>query len=42
LRDIFAEIADAPSFRLGFETALRALWRDGTRATLERYVSDRL
>jgi mannitol 2-dehydrogenase len=42
LRDIFAEIADAPSFRLGFETALRALWRDGTRATLERYVSGRL
>jgi mannitol 2-dehydrogenase len=39
LRDIFGDVADAPAFREKFETALRSLWRDGTRATLQRYLS---
>ena len=38
LRDIFGDLANSPSFRSRFETALHALWRDGTRATLRRYV----
>jgi mannitol 2-dehydrogenase len=37
LDDIFGDIADAPSFRASFDAALRSLWRDGTRATLQRY-----
>ncbi|WP_404287397.1 mannitol dehydrogenase family protein [Microvirga sp. RSM25] len=39
LRDIFGDVADAPQFRSRFETALQSLWRDGTRATLQRYLS---
>jgi mannitol 2-dehydrogenase len=39
LRDIFGDIPDAPSFRASFEAALRSLWRDGTRATLQRYLN---
>jgi mannitol 2-dehydrogenase len=39
LRDIFGDVADAPLFRERFETALRGLWRDGTRATLQRYLA---
>ena len=39
LRDIFGDVADAPLFRERFETALRRLWRDGTRATLQRYLA---
>ena len=39
LRDIFGDIADAPLFRSRFETALTSLWRDGTRATLQRYLN---
>ena len=39
LRDIFGDIADAPSFCAGFETALSSLWRDGTRVTLQRYLN---
>ena len=39
LRDIFGDIADSPSFRSRFETALNSLWRDGTRTTLQRYMS---
>lgn len=38
LRDIFGDLADAPSFRSHFGTALKGLWRDGTRATLQRYL----
>jgi mannitol 2-dehydrogenase len=38
LRDIFGDLADAPPFRSRFETALRSLWGEGTRATLQRYV----
>ena len=39
LREIFGDIADAPPFRDAFESALRSLWRDGTRATLQRYLN---
>jgi mannitol 2-dehydrogenase len=39
LRDIFGDVADAPLFRSRFEAALNSLWRDGTRATLQRYLS---
>ena len=39
LRDIFGDVADAPQFRARFEEALNSLWRDGTRATLQRYLS---
>jgi mannitol 2-dehydrogenase len=38
LRDIFGDVADAPAFQAAFDTALRALWRDGVRATLQRYL----
>jgi mannitol 2-dehydrogenase len=39
LRDIFGDVADASLFRSRFEAALSSLWRDGTRATLQRYLS---
>jgi mannitol 2-dehydrogenase len=39
LRDIFGDIADTPLFRSRFEAALTSLWRDGTRATLQRYLN---
>lgn len=39
LRDIFGDVADSTLFRSRFEMALRSLWRDGTRATLQRYLS---
>ena len=42
LRDIFGDLGDAPSFRARFETALRSLWRDGTRATIQRYLDGSL
>jgi mannitol 2-dehydrogenase len=42
LRDIFGDLADAPRFHSSFETALNSLWREGTRATLQRYLSGTL
>jgi mannitol 2-dehydrogenase len=39
LRDIFGDLADAPQFRSRFAAALNSLWRDGTRTTLQRYLS---
>ncbi|MBZ6078811.1 mannitol dehydrogenase family protein [Microvirga puerhi] len=42
LRDIFGDIAASAVFRAHFETALRSLWRDGTRTTLQRYLEGRL
>jgi mannitol 2-dehydrogenase len=42
LRDIFGDLGDAPQFRLPFRTALTSLWREGTRATLQRYLSGSL
>jgi mannitol 2-dehydrogenase len=37
LRDIFGDLAETAPFRTRFTTALQSLWRDGTRATLQRY-----
>jgi mannitol 2-dehydrogenase len=42
LREIFGDIADAPAFRSSFSKALQTLWRDGTRATLQLYLNNRL
>jgi mannitol 2-dehydrogenase len=42
LRDIFGNVADSPLFRSRFETALNSLWREGTRATLQRYLEGAL
>jgi len=39
LRDIFGDLAEAPQFRSRFATALNHLWREGTRATLHRYLN---
>jgi mannitol 2-dehydrogenase len=39
LQDIFGDIAEAPLFRSRFEAALNSLWRDGTWATLQNYLS---
>jgi mannitol 2-dehydrogenase len=39
LRDIFGDIADHSLFRSRFETSLKSLWRDGTRATLQGYLN---
>jgi mannitol 2-dehydrogenase len=40
LRDIFGDIAESSLFRSRFEAALTSLWRDGTRATLQRYLNE--
>jgi mannitol 2-dehydrogenase len=39
LRDIFGDIADSSLFRSRFEAALNSLWHEGTRATLQKYLS---
>ena len=39
LRDIFGDLADDAGFRTRFGDALRSLWSDGTRSTLQRYLS---
>jgi mannitol 2-dehydrogenase len=38
LRDIFGDVSESPVFRSRFEAALSGLWREGTRATLQRYM----
>ena len=38
MRDIYGATADAPAFRDAFARWLRALWSDGTEATLRRYL----
>jgi mannitol 2-dehydrogenase len=40
--DIFGELANDPRYLAAFSTALRALWADGTRATLQRYLDGQL
>jgi mannitol 2-dehydrogenase len=42
LSDVFADLAHAPSFRSRFAAALSSLWREGTRATLRRYLDGSL
>ncbi|WP_457090831.1 mannitol dehydrogenase family protein [Microvirga sp. P5_D2] len=39
LCDIFGDLAEVSQFRSRFGTALNSLWREGTRATLQRYLS---
>ncbi len=38
MRDLYGATADVPAFRDGFTRWLRALWADGTEATLRRYL----
>jgi mannitol 2-dehydrogenase len=38
MRDIYGATADAPAFAEPFARWLRALWSDGTEATLRRYL----
>ena len=42
LKDIFGTVAGSDLFRKRFAHALKSLQRDGTRATLKRYLEDRL
>lgn len=42
LREIFGDVADAPEFQRAFAAALGSLWREGTAATLRRYIDGRL
>ncbi|MCB8822346.1 mannitol dehydrogenase family protein [Microvirga rosea] len=42
LEDIFGDLATAAPFRSRFEAALRSLWQEGTRATLQRYLDGSL
>jgi mannitol 2-dehydrogenase len=38
MEDIYGEVGRAPVFAAAFSDALQALWRDGTRETLGRYL----
>jgi mannitol 2-dehydrogenase len=40
LTDIFGDLGQAPAFAAAFGRTLGALWRDGARRTLERYLAD--
>ncbi len=42
MTDIFGALATEPSYVSAFSTALRTLWAEGTRATLQRYLEGRL
>lgn len=42
LHDIFGDLAAVPQFRSRFQTALDSIWREGTRATLQRYLDGKL
>jgi mannitol 2-dehydrogenase len=39
MSDIYGDIAKSAVFREAFAKALNALWKDGTKATLERYIA---
>jgi mannitol 2-dehydrogenase len=39
MEDIYGEVGRSPVFSAAFAQALRALWRDGTRATLQAYLA---
>ena len=39
MRDIYGDLADTPAFASAFAGSLQAVWRDGTEATLRRYLS---
>jgi mannitol 2-dehydrogenase len=38
MHDIYGDTAKSATFQDGFATALNALWQNGTRATLQRYI----
>ena len=40
MRLVYGDLGDHPAFAAAFDAALRALWRDGTAATLARYVEN--
>lgn len=42
MEDIYGSVAKSLVFREAFATALRALWNNGTKATLERYIAGQL
>jgi mannitol 2-dehydrogenase len=42
MSDIYGDLPDDARFRSVFAAALRAIWRDGTRPVLERYLQSRL
>ena len=39
LRDVYGTLGDDPTFRRAFSQALTGVWRDGTEAAIERYVT---
>ena len=39
MRDIFGDLAEDDRYVAAFSNALHSIWRDGTRATLARYVA---
>ena len=39
MHDIFGPLAESEPFRTAFSRSLRELWRDGTAATLRRYLA---
>ncbi len=41
MKDIYGELSGHARFRSAFEAALGAIWRDGTRAVLDRYIGRR-
>ncbi len=42
MEDIYGDVAKSAIFREAFANALNALWKDGTKATLERYLANQL
>ena len=42
MKDIYGDIAKSDKFREAFARALSMLWKDGTKVTLERYISGAL
>jgi mannitol 2-dehydrogenase len=38
MKDIYGEVGNSEGFASAFAAALTALWKDGTRATLQRYL----
>lgn len=42
MSDIFGALANNSAYVTAFSTALQAIWRDGTKKTLERYLADEL
>jgi mannitol 2-dehydrogenase len=41
MRDVYGSTADSAEFAGAFGAALKALWKNGTRETLTRYIGGR-